>query len=42
MSKSGNVVIAAEAAVEYGFKDSNGKQPPSLEEQKGSPCTFFR
>jgi hypothetical protein len=28
MSKSGSVVIAAEAALEYGFKDFNGKQPP--------------
>lgn len=41
MSKSGSVVIAAEAALEYGFKDFNGKQPPSLREQKGSPRTFF-
>jgi hypothetical protein len=30
MSKSGNVVIAAEAALEYGFRDFNGKQPRSL------------
>ena len=41
MSKSGGVVIAAEAALEYGFKDFNGKQPPSLREQKGSPRPFF-
>jgi hypothetical protein len=41
MSKSGNVVIAAEAALEYRFKDFNGKQPPSLREQKGSPRPFF-
>ena len=41
MSKSGTVVIAAEAALQYGFKDFNGKQPPSLREQKGSPCPFF-
>src|SRR5882762_286280 len=41
MSKSGSVVIAAEAALEYGFKDFNGKQPSSLREQKGSPRTFF-
>jgi NAD(P)-dependent dehydrogenase (short-subunit alcohol dehydrogenase family) len=41
MSKSGSVVIAAEAALEYGFKDFNGKQPPSLREQKGSPRPFF-
>lgn len=41
MSKSGSVVIAAEAALEYGFKDFNGKQPPSLRDQKGSPRPFF-
>jgi hypothetical protein len=41
MSKSGSVVIAAEAALEYGFKDFNGNQPPSLREQKGSPRPFF-
>jgi hypothetical protein len=41
MSKSGSVVIAAEAALEYGFKDFNRKQPPSLREQKGSPRPFF-
>ncbi len=42
MSKSGNVVIAAEAALEYGFADFNGKQPRSLREQKGSPRPFFK
>jgi NAD(P)-dependent dehydrogenase (short-subunit alcohol dehydrogenase family) len=42
MSKSGNVVIAAEAALEYGFTDFNGQQPPSLREQKGSPRPFFK
>ena len=42
MSKSGNVVIAAEAALEYGFVDSNGKQPAGLREQKGSPRSFFK
>jgi hypothetical protein len=41
MSKSGSVVIAAEAALGYGFKDFNGKQPPSFREQKGSPRPFF-
>jgi hypothetical protein len=41
LSKSGSVVIAAEAALEYGFKDFNGKQPPSLRERKGSPRPFF-
>jgi len=34
MSKSGSVVIAAEAALEYGFKDFNGKQPPSLQNRR--------
>jgi hypothetical protein len=42
MKKSGNVVIAAEAALEYRFTDFNGKQPPSLCEQKGSPRPFFK
>jgi NAD(P)-dependent dehydrogenase (short-subunit alcohol dehydrogenase family) len=42
MSKSGSVVIAAEAALEYVFKDFNGKQPPSLREQKGSPRPFVQ
>jgi NAD(P)-dependent dehydrogenase (short-subunit alcohol dehydrogenase family) len=35
MSKSGSVVIAAEAALEYGFKDFNGKQPPSHRKRDG-------
>jgi len=42
ISKSGSVVIAAEAALEYGSKDFNGKQPPSLREQKGSPRPFTK
>src|SRR6266404_4947578 len=42
MTKSGSVVIAAEAALEYGFTDFNGKQPPSLRKQKGSPHPFFK
>jgi hypothetical protein len=33
-SKSGNVVIAAEAAVEYGFKDFNGKHLPVFENRR--------
>lgn len=41
MSKSGSVVISAEAALEYGFKDFNGKQPSSCREQKGSPLPFY-
>ena len=40
MSKSGKVVIAAEAALEYDYRDLNGKQPPSLREFKGSPREF--
>jgi NAD(P)-dependent dehydrogenase (short-subunit alcohol dehydrogenase family) len=41
MSKSGSVVIAAEAALEYGYTDLNGKRPPSLREKMGSPRPFF-
>lgn len=41
MSKSGTVVIAAEAALEYAYTDLNGKQPPSLREKMGSPRPFF-
>src|SRR5260370_42349859 len=40
MMKSGQVVIGAEAAVEYGFTDINGNQPLSLREQRGSPHPF--
>jgi hypothetical protein len=40
--KSGRVMISAEAAMEYGILDSNGKQPPSYREQKGSPRQFFK
>ncbi len=39
--KSGQVVISVEAAIEYGILDSNGKQPPSYREQKGSPRGHF-
>lgn len=39
-TKSGNVVIGAEAAVEYNFTDINGKQPPVLREALGSPQPF--
>jgi hypothetical protein len=42
MSKSGSVVISAEAALKYGFKDFNGKQPPSLREQKVSAPVFTK
>jgi NAD(P)-dependent dehydrogenase (short-subunit alcohol dehydrogenase family) len=41
MSESGGVVIAAEAALKYGYSDLNGKQPPSLRENQGSPRPFF-
>jgi NAD(P)-dependent dehydrogenase (short-subunit alcohol dehydrogenase family) len=41
MSESGGVVIAAEAALKYGYSDLNGKQPPSLREKLGSPRPFF-
>jgi NAD(P)-dependent dehydrogenase (short-subunit alcohol dehydrogenase family) len=40
MRKSGRVTIGAEAAVEYGFKDINGSQPPSLRATMGSPIEF--
>jgi hypothetical protein len=42
MLKSGKVVIAAEAALEYGFTDVNGKQPRSLREQKALPAHSSR
>ena len=41
MAKSGTVVISAEAATEYGYRDLNGKQPASFRQQKGSPIAFF-
>jgi NAD(P)-dependent dehydrogenase (short-subunit alcohol dehydrogenase family) len=40
MTKSGQVVIGAEAAVEYGFTDINGSQPPSLRKELGSPRPY--
>jgi hypothetical protein len=42
MSKSGSVVIAAEAALEYGFKDFNGKQPPVFENRRALRARFSR
>ncbi len=42
LSKSGQVVIGAEAAHEYGFKDANGNQPPTLRDHHGSPARFFQ
>lgn len=38
---SGTVVIGAEAALQYGFKDANGKQPPVLRDTLGSPRPFM-
>lgn len=35
MLKSGQVVIGARAAIDYGFTDINGKQPPGLHYQPG-------
>jgi NAD(P)-dependent dehydrogenase (short-subunit alcohol dehydrogenase family) len=40
MMKSGQVIIGAEAAVEYGFTDINGNQPPSLRKKLGSPRPY--
>jgi NAD(P)-dependent dehydrogenase (short-subunit alcohol dehydrogenase family) len=40
MAKSGQAIIGAEAAIEYGFTDIDGKQPPSHREQMGSPIRF--
>ncbi|GHO97592.1 hypothetical protein KSF_076400 [Reticulibacter mediterranei] len=40
MMKSGQVVIGAEAAVNYGFTDINGHQPPSLRHKLGSPHQY--
>jgi NAD(P)-dependent dehydrogenase (short-subunit alcohol dehydrogenase family) len=40
LRRTGQVVIGAEAAVEYGFRDVNGKQPPSRRVQLGAPPTY--
>jgi NAD(P)-dependent dehydrogenase (short-subunit alcohol dehydrogenase family) len=40
LRRTGHVVIGAEAAVEYGFRDVNGKQPPSRRHQLGAPPTY--
>jgi hypothetical protein len=37
MDRSGGVYIAAELAREYGVTDVDGKVPPSLRAQRGSP-----
>lgn len=39
--KSGKAVIGAELAVDYGIKDSDGKQPISFRDTMGSPINFF-
>lgn len=36
--KSGQVLIAAETAIEYGIKDDGDRQPPSHREMLGSPA----
>lgn len=41
MTKSGQVVIGAEAAVDYGFTDINGHQPPSLRHKLGAPRPYI-
>jgi hypothetical protein len=38
MEKSGQVLIGAEAAQEYGLKDEGGKQPPSHRAMLGAPA----
>ncbi|ANH75451.1 SDR family NAD(P)-dependent oxidoreductase [Ralstonia insidiosa] len=38
MDKSGQVLIGAEVAQEYGIQDADGKQPPSHREMLGSPA----
>ena len=37
MEKSGQVLIGAEAALDYGLNDIDGKQPPSHRAMLGSP-----
>ena len=37
MSLSGQTLIGAELALKYGFKDINGKQPPSYRNMMGGP-----
>ena len=37
MERSGQILIGAELAEEYGFKDVNGKQPPSHRTMLGDP-----
>ena len=37
MKRSGGTWIAAELALDYGVTDVDGKAPPSLRAQRGSP-----
>ncbi len=37
MEKSGQVLVGAELALEYGIRDLDGKQPPSYREMLGGP-----
>jgi len=37
MEKSGQTLISAELALEYGIRDEGGKQPPSYRDQLGAP-----
>ncbi|WP_211453734.1 SDR family NAD(P)-dependent oxidoreductase [Collimonas antrihumi] len=37
MDKSGQVLVGAELALEYGIRDLDGKQPPSYREMLGGP-----
>ncbi|RNL53947.1 SDR family NAD(P)-dependent oxidoreductase [Pedobacter jejuensis] len=41
LAKSGSVLIGAEAAIKYGFKDINGKLPQVLKLGLGSPVVYF-
>jgi NAD(P)-dependent dehydrogenase (short-subunit alcohol dehydrogenase family) len=37
MARSGQTLVTAELAMEYGITDSNGRQPPSYRDQLGEP-----
>jgi NAD(P)-dependent dehydrogenase (short-subunit alcohol dehydrogenase family) len=41
MEQSGKILIGAEMGLQYGIKDSDGKQPPSYREMMGSPNSAF-
>ena len=40
MARTGQVLVGAELAIEYGVKDIDGKQPPSNADMLGRPPTF--